>query len=87
MTKVKYKFKRDDFSLIQIFPNRASTDAINALNQWESENENWSYSIEEDDDEYLIAELTIQDADLELPGTRLESLCLNRGVIRSTSLT
>jgi hypothetical protein len=55
MPSALYKFTRERTAGMRT--NRPSTDAIGALHQWESRGGGRRYSVDEDEDEHLIARL------------------------------
>ena len=82
MAKAKYKFTRSNSLSGFARTNRASTDALNALSEWQNKDKNWSYEVEVDEDEKLIAVLTFGDSDSEKAGVTLEIACDRYGIVR-----
>lgn len=80
----KYLFVRDDSSASGILSrNRASTDALNALQEWISVAGGREYSIgsdaDADTDHQLVATLTLQQSDTSA-GHDLQKCCTKFGV-------
>ncbi|MEE8056891.1 MAG: hypothetical protein V3T17_03505 [Pseudomonadales bacterium] len=79
MHKVKYSFKRTEGIAGFFSSNRASTDALNALQTWL--NGNRSYEVVIDEDELLVAILEFEKND-EAAGLDLDKACDEHGVFR-----
>lgn len=74
-------FTRDTNSQIGFqSTNRASTDAINALEQWKLKVVDREYQVQQDFDNALVASLTMDSRDTTA-GPDLEAECVRSGVI------
>lgn len=81
-TSAKYRFERISNSLAGFgSKNRPSTDAIGALQRWRAINIERSFTILVDEDEFIEAELTWDDADTSA-GALLDDFCFKKGVER-----
>ncbi|SOZ05321.1 hypothetical protein [Cupriavidus taiwanensis] len=63
--------------------NRASTDAINSLEQWKSKGIDRDYQVQHDNDNELVAMLTIDVRDTTA-GPDLDAECAQYGVTHAT---
>jgi hypothetical protein len=79
MPSALYKFVRQ--SPLSMSANRASTDAIGALAHWESRASGRAYSVEEDEDDFLVAKLEWSGSDKEV-GNDLNSVMEQAGIAR-----
>lgn len=73
-----YRFKRNNISGFMSH-NRASTDAIKALEQWCNVHEGRKYKVMVDEDAFIIAQLFWNDKDNEA-GPDLIATCHNNRV-------
>jgi hypothetical protein len=81
MCNAHYKFIRSQSISGFLKSNIASTDAINALSNWENSAHERSYEILIEKDEELLARLTWEKSDTSA-GSALDVACLNFGVER-----
>ena len=78
-----YSFVRSNSSIKGFLsPNRPSTDAISALENWSNNQSQRSYTVLVDEDERLVAELSWNESDASA-GSDLEEACRRFGVDRS----
>lgn len=78
----KYRFTRSSESVAGFLSqNRASTDAIGALEKWQRMEKKRRYDIESDEDDELIAMLTFESSD-EVAGCHIDALCIEYGLDR-----
>ncbi|MDI4635850.1 hypothetical protein J7U46_22480 [Pelomonas sp. V22] len=77
----RYQFTRGEGIAVVMARESASTDAVNALEQWQGAHARRSYTfkMEEDSNEQLIATLSWDEEDAEA-GHRLQAKCVQRGV-------
>ena len=81
MCNAHYKFIRSQSISGFLKSNRASTDAINALSNWENSGQKRSYEILNGEDEELLARLTWGKSDTSADSA-LDDACLKFGVER-----
>ena len=78
----RYRFTRSSASVAGFLSqNRASTDATNALENWQRMEKNRCYDVEIDEDDELVVRLTFDSSD-EAAGSHIEALCEKHGVGR-----
>ena len=82
MHKAWYTFTRSDGVAGFSSTNRASSDALNALEQWKSSGSGRTYKKVEDLDESLTAELSFNESDTS-SGLDLEAISEKLGVERT----
>lgn len=83
MPTARYKFVRDDTSTTGFLSsNRASTDALRAVNIWSSAATDRSYAVQIDEDDTLVVDLTWSETD-RAAGADLDDSCRSVGVDRS----
>lgn len=79
----RYKFKRRNNSSEGFLSrNRASTDALNALDNWSNAQSQRTYTVLDDEEELLLAELSWNELD-DSVGPDLDKACQTFGVDRS----
>jgi hypothetical protein len=82
MQSANYRFNRSKDISGFLSKNRASTDAINALEQWCVARNERRYEVTCDEDDYLEARLSWEDNDNEA-GADLNGRCTRVGVERN----
>ena len=83
MPSGRYKFIRKTDSIEGLVSrNRASTDALNAVNIWSNAQPKRSFVILVDEDEQLLADLSWSEADTTA-GLSLDDACDKSGIERS----
>ena len=65
--------------------NRASTDAINALEQWKASVSSREYKILQDDDEFIIANIEFSSSDRNA-GDDMASACRQYSIHREITI-
>lgn len=81
-TICKYYFYRDNGSAAGLLSSqRASTDVINALEEWKSGNATRQYESLHQNDEIILAELQFDPAD-QFASDDLSKSCIERGIRR-----
>lgn len=82
MTTAQYRFERDSGVSGFLSTNRASTDAQNALGEWQEAHSERDINIVADEEEKLVAELCWAEGD-DSAGRDLDVACQNHGVART----
>ena len=82
MPTARYKFVRDTSVKGFTSSNRASTDALGAVNIWSSGATERSYAVQIDEDDTFVVDLTWSETD-RAAGADLDNSCHSFGVDRS----
>lgn len=82
MTTAQYKFERASGASGFLSENRASTDALNALGEWQEADSERGVETVIDEDETLVANLSWRESD-KSAAHDLDRACQNHGVMRS----
>jgi hypothetical protein len=82
MTTAQYKFERASGMSGFLTKNRPSTDALNALGEWQELDPGREIATVVDEDDMLVAELSWRAGD-DSAAQDLDKACQNHGVARS----
>lgn len=82
MATARYKFVRDTSTKGFLSSNRASTDALSAVSTWSSGATGRTYTVQIDEDDTLVVDLTWSETD-RTAGADLDDSCRSVGVDRS----
>lgn len=79
-----YRFTRSANSVTGFFSkNRASTDALAALDNWQAKGVGREFNIDDDQEEQIVATLTFDFSDRVIAGVQLVEMCEKHGVERT----
>lgn len=83
-TTVIYRFTRSANSVTGFFSkNRASTDALAALENWREMGAGREFNVDDDQEEQIVATLTFDFSDRVTAGVQLVEMCEKHGVERT----
>jgi hypothetical protein len=82
MPNAQYRFTRKDGIEGFLSKNRPSTDALGALHMWREGRAEREFTVQVDEDEQLVAELSWNEADGSA-GQELDAACGKLGVTRT----